>query len=130
MNNTKILSGKFATGDGQLGNFTGYNAKGQRIFVHKAQMDSIGMTDDKSFKPFFAIIGEREIATRDANGDLTDVMVVRTQALSVFKTQEDLIDATNADAKLTIAAASDLKSAASSSGLSDAAIDALLTASI
>lgn len=130
MKSTKILSGKFANGDGQKGNFTGYNSAGKRIFIHKAQMESIGMKDDKDFKPFFALVDEREIQTRDVNGDLTDVLVKRLQALSVFKTQEELIDAVNADAKIEIAAALDLKATASTAGLTDAQLNSLLAAAI
>lgn len=130
MKSTKILSGKFANGDGQKGNFTGYNAGGQRIFIHKNQMDTIAMKTDKDFAPFFALIDNREIQTRDADGELTNVVVSRLQALSVFKTQEDLFDANNADAKLEIGSALDLQSYATSAGLSQASVDSILAASI
>jgi hypothetical protein len=130
MKSTKILSGKFANAEGQKGNFTGYNAKGQRIFIHKAQMDALGWTKDADVKPFFALIDEKDIQTRDANGELTDVLVKRLQALSVFKTQEELIDAVNADAKIELAAAIDLKASATSAGLTDAQLSSLLSVAI
>lgn len=130
MKSTKILSGKFANGEGQKGNFTGYNAAGQRIFIHKAQMESLGWSKDADVKPFFALVDEKDIQTRDANGELTDVLVKRLQALSVFKTQEELIDAVNSDAKIEIAAALDLKSTATSAGLTDAQMNSLLAVAI
>jgi len=127
---TQITSGKFATGEGQKGNFTGYNSKGQRIFIHKAQMQSIGMNVDADFNPFYALIDEREIQTRDVNGELTDVLVKRLQALSVFKTMDELLKAENSDFELELASNSYRKSIATSAGLSTAEINALLNVSI
>ncbi len=130
MKSTKILSGKFANGEGQKGNFTGYNAKGQRIFIHKAQMEALGWAKDADVQPFYALVDEKDIQTRDANGELTDVLVKRLQALSVFKTQEELVDALNADAKIEVAAALDLKATASSAGLTDTQLNSLLAVAI
>lgn len=130
MKSTKILSGKFANGEGQQGNFTGYNSKGERIFIHKNQMESIKMSKDEDFKPFFALIDEKEIQTRDANGEITDVMVKRMQALSIFLTMEELMSAENSDFEISIASAKHKASLASTSGLSETQIDALLAVSI
>ena len=130
MKSTKILSGKFANGEGQKGNFTGYNAAGQRIFIHKAQMEALGWSKDADVKPFYALVDEKDIQTRDANGELTDVLVKRLQALSVFKTQEELVDAVNSDAKIEIAAALDLKATATSAGLTDSQVNSLLSVAI
>jgi hypothetical protein len=63
MKSTKILSGKFANAEGQKGNFTGYNSAGERIFIHKSQMESIKMKTDADFKPFFALTDEKDIQT-------------------------------------------------------------------
>lgn len=130
MKTTKIVSGKFANGEGQKGNFTGYNAGGQRIFIHKAQMEALGWSKDADVKPFYALVDEKDIQTRDANGELTDVLVKRLQALSVFKTQEELIDAVNSDAKIEIAVALDLKATATSAGLTDSQVNNLLAVAI
>lgn len=127
---TKITSGKFATGEGSKGNFTGYNAKGERVFIHKAQMESIGMSKNEDFKPFYALIDEKDIQTRDENGELTDIMVKRLQALSVFKSAEDLISAVNADSLLEIQAKQALVASAKSSGLDQKAVDLLLANAI
>jgi hypothetical protein len=130
MKKTKILSGNFSAGDGKKGNFSGYNTKGQRIFVNKKQMDSLGIKTDAEVKPFYAVIDEKEIDTFDANGALTGVMTKRLQALSVFKTEAELIDAVNADDLLEINAKSALVKSANAVGLTQAQLDAVLMASI
>ena len=130
MKSTKILSGKFANGEGQKGNFTGYNSKGERIFIHKTQMESIGMKADADFKPFFALTDEKEIQTRDLNGDLTEVLVARLQALSVFKTIAELLEAENSDFELNVASTNYRKSIATSAGLSDSQVASILEVSI
>jgi hypothetical protein len=128
MKTTKITSGKFANAEGQKGNFTGYNALGERIFIHKAQMESLGWKTDADVKPFFALVDTKEIQSRDAEGELTETLVKRLQALSVFKTMEELVDAKNADAKIEIAIRKDLESTVNASGLTQASVDALMTA--
>lgn len=129
--NTQISSGNFSKGDTSKGNFTGYNAKGEKIFIHKAQMESLGFKKDADVKfPFFAVIGNRDIQTRDEEGNLTNTMVSRLQALSVFKTQNELVNAVNSDAKLAIAAQADLASSAKASGLTDKMVEALLEAAV
>ncbi len=133
MKQTSITSGKFAEGANQKGNFTGYNAKGERIFIHKNQMESLGWKAQKDVKfPFFAVIDTREIQTRDENGDLSNpaVMVKRLQALSVFATDTAMINAVNADQLLDIKAKAALQAEAKTAGLSEAQVNALITASV
>ena len=127
---TQILSGNFSAGEGKKGNFTGYNAKGEKIFVHKAQMETLGFKTDKDVKPFFAVIGEREINPMDEDGKPTNVLVKRLQALSVFTTSEALIKAVNSDAVLEIQAKAALKTEATAVGLTEKSLEALLNASI
>jgi hypothetical protein len=127
---TQILSGKFSAGEGKKGNFTGYNAKGEKIFVHKAQMETLGFKENKDVKPFFAVIGEREIQLVDDNNEPTGKTAMRTQALSVFKDSKSLIEAVNSDAVLELQAKAALKAEATSVGLSEKALSALLEASI
>jgi hypothetical protein len=127
---TQILSGKFSAGEKAKGNFTGYNAKGEKIFVHKAQMETLGFKSDKDVKPFFAVIGEREIATRDEDGVITTTLVKRLQALSVFKDSASLIAAVNSDAVLEIQAKAALKTEATAAGLTEAGLNALMSASV
>lgn len=127
MKKTTILSGKHT----EAGNFTGYNALGERIHVSKAIMESLGMPDTAKTKlPLFAIIGEREFEAQDENNQPTGVMFKRTQALSAFKTAQELIDAVNSDKLLDINTQVDFQVKATSAGLTEKAIEALLTASI
>lgn len=127
MRQTQILSGKFSTGADSKGNFSGYNAAGERIFIHKAQMESVGFADEKSLKfPFFALIANKPIQTRDANGEITDVVVDRLQALSVFKTAAELTAAVNADFALNLDAAKARKEMATAAGLNESSVNALL----
>jgi hypothetical protein len=130
MKSTKILSGKFANAEGQKGNFTGYNSAGERIFIHKSQMESIKMKTDADFKPFFALTDEKDIQTRDAEGELTAITVKRLQALSVFLTLDELMSAENSDFELKIASKKYQSKLASTSGLSEAQVNALLEVSI
>jgi hypothetical protein len=124
---TQILSGKFSTGTDSKGNFSGYNAGGERIFIHKSQMESVGFVtaDDVKF-PFYALIANKPIQTRDANGDITDVVVDRLQALSLFKTSAELTAAVNADFALSLDAAKARKEMATAAGLNEESVNTLL----
>lgn len=131
MKATTILSGNFSTGDGALGNFSGYNASGKRIFIFKAQMEALGFKETKDLKlPFFALMDVREIETRDDSGELTGTMVKRTQATAIFKTMEELISAKNSDAIIEIKSASALATEATTAGLSKEQVNAILEVSI
>lgn len=129
MKNFTAQSGAFTT----AGNYTAYSSKGERIFVHKRVMQSQGWLKDADVKlPFYAIIDNKEIGQLDANGnpavnaDGTAVLVSRLQALSVFKTKEDLINAQVDDITLDIEVKSAIKASASSAGLTETAINSLL----
>lgn len=131
MKATTILSGNFSTGDGALGNFSGYNSSGKRIFIFKQQMEGAGFKEDKDVKyPFFALMAEREIETRDDSGELTGVMVKRTQATAVFTTMDKLIEAKNSDAIIEIKSAAALATEATTAGLDKEQVKALLEVSL
>jgi len=130
MKQTQIIAGNFA-GEGSKGNFSGYNAKGQRIFIHKRMMEAHGWSKDGDVKfPFFAIVGEREIQLMDADGNLTEEKVFRTQALSVFPTKEAMIEAYNSDAQFELEAKVALGVTAKAAGLTDEAVKQLLAVAI
>ena len=128
MKQTQIISGSFTSKAGSKGNFTGYNAKGERIFANKLQMATIGFNKNEDLKfPFFAVIDTKTIQTRNDAGELTDVTADRLQVCSVFLTADALIQAVNSDLVLEIAAKGALKSAAVAAGLSEAAFESMLT---
>jgi hypothetical protein len=129
--NYVITGGSFTT----AGNFTGYTAIGERLHFHKRQMEQLGWADDKAVKtPFYAVGAVKQIGQLDenskplANEDGTPVLVDRLTALSAFKTKQELInahvDATMIDAEI----AQTVKTQASTAGLSEASIEALLQA--
>jgi len=128
-------SGKAANGKDKQGNFSGYNEDGQRIFISKQLMSSLGFnTDvdlkkDGKFTPFFAIYDSKEIPAPDANGELT-LTATRVQATSLFTSEEAMINAYYASERRKIVGQGGLKTLASTVGLSDANVNAILTASI
>ena len=138
---SQILSGKFSsgtdalTGKAKQGNFTGYSEDGSRIFISKQLMESVGIkTDadlknaDGSFKSFFTIFDEKEIQTTDGDGAVA--LAKRVQALSVFLTEESMVNAFYASERRKIVGQGGLKTLATTVGLSDANVNAILTASI
>lgn len=124
---SEIHSGNFSKGDKAQGNFTGYTSDGEKFFINKALLASTGWTKDADVKfPFYAITGETEIQTRDADGELTDTLVKRSKALSIFKTEDEMINAFNSSARMQIKAKVNLAQVATASGLSTATINSLL----
>jgi hypothetical protein len=138
----QILSGKFSSGKdaktnvARAGNFTAYNEDGSKIFISKQIMESIGIKSDAdtknadgSFKPFFTIFDVKDINTADASGEYT-VATTRVQALSCFLTETAMIDAFYSSERRKIVGQGGLKTLATTVGLSDANVDAILNASI
>ena len=127
MKNVSITSGKFTSN----GNYTGYTALGQRIFVHKAQMESTFPKAEDVKHPFFAVITDKDINPFDADGkpqvDAAGqlVVAVRTQAMSVFASKQALLDARVDEVTLDIDIKGAVTAKAKASGLSDAAVAAL-----
>lgn len=131
MRNYSIVSGNFSAN----GNFSGYTALGERLFIHKTQMNSLGFSKESdkpvSF-PFYAIGTVKQIGQLDENGKVkvnaegTPVTVDRLQALSIFGTKEALTNAHVDTATLDIEIASAIKSQASAKGLSETAINKLM----
>ena len=140
----QILSGNFSSGKvdpkdpnskDKKGNFSGYNENGERIFISKQLMSSLGFNTDADLKkdgkftPFFAIYDEREIPAPDANGELT-LTAKRVQATSLFTSEDAMINAFYASERRKIVGQGGLKTLASTVGLTDANVNAILTAAI
>lgn len=122
-----IIDGNF-TGKG---NFSGYNAAGQRIHVPARQMENHGLTDRKQIKfPLYALVVEREFSSLDASGQPTGEKFKRAQTGSIFLNQDEMMTAANADDLLRLKTKSALASQAKSIGLTDAAINSLLSVAI
>jgi hypothetical protein len=139
---SQILNGKFSSGidaitkKAKQGNFTGYSEDGTQIFISKQLMESIGIKTeadlknaDGSFKSFFTIFDAREIPQADKDGEMT-LTAQRVQALSVFLTEESMVNAFYASERRKIVGQGGLKTLATTVGLSDATVNAILSASI
>jgi hypothetical protein len=130
-----ITTGAFANKAGQKGNFFGRTATGNvgGIFIKKEKMESIGITTDAQFKkPIYAIIAEELITPNDENGNPL-APVLRVSAMSVYKTEAELIEATVADnvldTKIAIAQRKALEDALESAELTEQSVNAILSAS-
>ena len=121
-----VLGGNFSA----KGNFSGYNAAGQRVHIASAQMEALGYTAE-SVKtkpitfPLYTIAVEREFNVLDESGNPTTEKFSRVQAGSVFATKAEAIAAYNADKVLTIEAGAELQKSAKELGLNDKQIAAL-----
>lgn len=125
---SEILSGSFTSGEGKKGNFTAYNSNGDKIFIHKRTMESLGFNTNEDIKfPFYTIMDDKDIKTRDKDGNLSDNVATRLQALSIFKTEDEMLDAFTSSERLAIKAKARVQSVAKASGLTETAIDALLS---
>jgi hypothetical protein len=132
MKNYVINNGSF-TGNG---NFSGYTALGVRVHLHKRQMEALGWASntDVSF-PFFCIAEDKEIGQLDASGnpvvDTAGVAVTskRLTALSAFKTKQEIIQAHADTSLLDVEIQQEIRTQATSAGLSESAISTLANAS-
>jgi hypothetical protein len=114
------------------GNFSGYTALGDRVHFHKRQMESLGWKTNADVKfPFYSIATIKQIGQLDVKGQpVVDaqglpVTADRLTALSAFKTRDEIKQA-HADASLLdIEIAQEIKSQASSAGLSEDTIRTL-----
>lgn len=118
------------------GNFSGYTALGERVHIFGRQMQSLGWAKPEDVKfPFYAIGTMKEIGQLDASGkpvvDASGVAVTagRLTALSAFKTREEIKQAHADSALLDIEIQQEIRTQASTAGLSESAINALANAS-
>lgn len=95
MKNISISSGNFT----DKGNFTGYNLLGERVHCFKRQMEQLGWSKDADVKfPFFVVAAVKEYQEVDDEGNPTDETFERLTATSVFKSENDIINAHVANA--------------------------------
>lgn len=131
MKNYVINNGSFTAS----GNFSGYTALGERVHIYGRQMQALGWSkqDDVKF-PFYVIGTTKQIGQLGADGKpLTDANGValtseRLTALSAFKTREEIKQAHADNALLDIEIAQEIRTQASTAGLSESAISALANA--
>lgn len=122
MKTVRIISGEFTA----KGNFSGYNAAGQRIHISERTMGAANIKKgDKIEFPLFAAVVEREFDVLDEQGKPTGQKFKREQAGSVFTTKTDLISAVNADKELALEARAALQATATAVGLTESTLAAL-----
>lgn len=131
MKNYVINNGQFTAS----GNFSGYTALGERVHIFGRQLQSMGWSKPEDVKfPFYCIGTTKQIGQLDANGKpLVDangkpVVADRLTALSAFKTREEIKQAHADSALLDIEIAQEIRTQASSAGLTEQAINALANA--
>ena len=121
--NFVINNGSFTA----AGNFSGYTALGERIHVFGRQMDALGWKSTADVKfPFYAIGTMKPISQLDEAGNVVGT-TDRLTALSAFKTREEIKQAHADSALLDIEIQQEIKAQASSAGLTDNAINNLLS---
>jgi hypothetical protein len=131
MKNYVINNGTFTAN----GNFSGYTALGERVHIYNRQMQALGWDKPEDVKfPFYVIGTTKQIGELDSNGqpvmkaDGTPKLNDRLTALSAFKTREEIKQAHADSALLDIEIAQEIRSQASTAGLSESAINALANA--
>lgn len=131
MKNYVINNGAFTAS----GNFSGYTALGERVHIFGRQMQALGWSKQEDVKfPFYCIGTTKQIGQLGADGKpLTDANGValtsdRLTALSAFKSREEIKQAHADNALLDIEIAQEIRTQASTAGLSENAISALANA--
>ena len=122
------------------GNFSGYDREVGRVHFFGAQMRALGYEKDSAVAfPLYGIGVQKEFDQVDEEGNPTGEKFTRWQANSLFKERkalvealaaEDLIQAHVDSNMLTVEIAKSVKATASSAGLSEAEVEALLEATI
>lgn len=118
------------------GNFSGYTALGERVHIFGRQMQALGWSKQEDVKfPFYCIGTVKQIGQLDGNAkpilkaDGTPATQDRLTALSAFKTRDEIKQAHADAALLDIEIAQEIRSQASTAGLSEQAVSALANAS-
>jgi hypothetical protein len=126
MKNYVINNGSFTA----AGNFSGYTALGERVHIYGRQMESLGWSGNNDVVfPFYAIGALKEINNVDKDGTVVSTDQ-RLTALSVFKTRQDITTAHTESAFLDVEIKKSIAEEASKVGLSQSAIESLLSVSI
>jgi len=126
MKKTVLTSGSFT----KAGNLTAYNAIGERIHVSAKQAENLKLTPETLKFPLYAVVAERTFNVLDTEGNATEETFDRVQAMSIFASKADLINAVVEESSLDIEIASGIRKASTAAGLSEDAVNQLLNATI
>lgn len=133
MKKTTILSGTWSA----KGNFTGKNLAGERIFISKNLMTGLGYKTGDQAKGFSAAYKTELIGQLDENAQPKvdpetnePVRVERIEATAIFATADEMHQAFADDANHDVLIKAKIQASAKSVGLTDAAIQSLLSVAI
>lgn len=109
------------------GNFSGYTALGERVHIFGRQMEALGWKSnaDVTF-PFYSIGQMKTINQLNEKGETIGTSE-RLTALSAFKTRDEIKQAHADSSLLDIEIQQEIKAQASSAGLTEQAINNLLS---
>lgn len=113
------------------GNFSGYDAAQGRVHIYAAQMKGLGYDKDATVSmPFYATGEEKEFNQLGEDGNPTGETFKRLQATSTFKDRKSLVEALAVPAILDLEVRQFVKASATSAGLTEAEVEALVNAGI
>ena len=131
MKNVKIESGNFT----EAGNFSAYDDEGNRYFVFARVMQNNGWsTNEEVTFPFYAKVVAKAIGQLDGNNEAVvdingvPVTTLRDQITCIYKSRQALIDSAVDKISLEIEIQSAVQAQATSAGLSQTRVNALLEA--
>lgn len=109
------------------GNFSGYTALGERVHIFGRQMEALGWKSnaDVTF-PFYSIGTMKTISQLNEKGETIGTSE-RLTALSAFKSRDEIKQAHADSSLLDIEIQQEIKAQASSAGLTEQAINNLLS---
>lgn len=110
------------------GNITGYTAKGERVHIPAKQAENAKI--DGTQWPLYVFASEREFNSLDEAGNPTNEKFTRLQAGSVFINRQSLISAEVDTLTLDMEVQVAVKESALKAGLSEEAVNALLSVAI
>lgn len=133
MKKTTILRGTWSA----KGNFTGKNLSGEQIHIPKSIMADLGYKAGDDAKGFCVAYAEELIGQLDDNGQPKvdpetnqPVRVSRITATAGFKTADEMHQAFADDANHDVLIKAKIQASAKSVGLTDSAIQSLLSVAI
>lgn len=110
-------------------NYTGYNAKGDRIHIPARQIEALGFSKENLPKELFALTDTKTFQKIDATTKQpTGETFSRVQACSIFKTKEEMFAAKNDERLLDAECEANFVKSATALGLKVESVQALESA--
>jgi hypothetical protein len=133
MNTSKLMTAVINNGQfSATGNFSGYTAAGIRVHIYKRQMSALGWEEIEDVKfPFYCLATEKEITPYLADGKTPAAeKAIRLTATAVFMTVEQLADAKGEAVLVEARVSNIIAKQAVAAGLSEEAVNDLLSVAV